>query len=183
MTDTRIPSANPRSFFRGKRAKSAAAMAALAGLSALFPALAGPPKPADSFAHRYTPVYGETAGKPNLALMVHAPSFPTLIAAQVDLTACCTPSGVIGGIHQGAKATLLGAAAGQPVRFELSAGARVSLRVGDQSIDTGLPAAQARPMASLVANGNNALITLSDRLVHNGKRGYSPRVAASYIDT
>jgi hypothetical protein len=158
-------------------------MAALAGLSALFPALAGPPKPADSFAHKYTPVYGETVGKPNLALMVHAPSFQTLIEAQPDQAAGSAPSGVIGGIHQGAKATVVGAAAGQPVRFELTAGTRVILRVGDQSIDTGLLAAQARPMASLVANGNNALITLSDRVAHYGKRGYSPRVAASYIDT
>ena len=57
------------------------------GSPRLFPALAGPPQPGDSFAHKYTPVYGETAGKTNLALMVHAPSFQTLIEAQPDQAA------------------------------------------------------------------------------------------------
>jgi hypothetical protein len=86
MTDTRIPSANPRYFFRCRRAICAVTMAAMAGLSALFPALAGPPQPGESFAHKYTPVYGETVGKINLALMVRAPSFQTLIEAQFPVT-------------------------------------------------------------------------------------------------
>ena len=38
-------------------------------------------------------------------------------------------------------------------------------------------------MASLVAEGNNGLVTLSDRATYNGKRGYRPKVAGSYIDT
>ena len=48
---------------------------------------------------------------------------------------------------------------------------------------TGLLAAQARPMASLVEQGNNGLVTLTDRITHNGKRGYRPQVATSYLDT
>ena len=93
MTDTRIPRRNPRYFFRGRRAISAVTLAAMAGLSALFPALAGPPLPGDSFAHKYTPVYGEAAAKTHLALMVHAPSFQTLIEAQPDPAAGMPPSG------------------------------------------------------------------------------------------
>ncbi len=48
---------------------------------------------------------------------------------------------------------------------------------------TGLQAAQARPMATLVEQGNNGLVTLTDRVTHDGKRGYKPRVATSYLDT
>jgi len=48
---------------------------------------------------------------------------------------------------------------------------------------TGLLPAQARPMASLVEQDNNGLVTLTDRVSHGGKRGYRPQVAMSYLDT
>ena len=77
----------------------------------------------------------------------------------------------------------VGAAAGQPVRFAYRPGGRIILSIGDQSIVTGLLAAQARPMASLIAEGNNGLVGLNDSVTRNGKRGYRPKVASSYVDT
>jgi hypothetical protein len=77
----------------------------------------------------------------------------------------------------------IGAAAGHPVRFECHPGGRIILWIGDESIETGLLAAHARPMASFVEEGNNGLVGLNDAATRNGKRGYSPKVAGSYIDT
>jgi hypothetical protein len=72
----------------------------------------------------------------------------------------------------------------QPVRFEYRAGGSIILRVGDQSIVTGLLAAQSRPMASFVDQGNNGLVGLNDTVTYNGgKHGYRPKVAGSYVDT
>jgi hypothetical protein len=116
-------------------------------------------------------------------LIVHAPSFRALIETQATGLLGSTPKGLIGGIHQGAKAVTLGAATGQPVRFEHSPGGPIVLRVGSRSIVTGLQAAQARPMASFVQEGNNGLVTLTDRVTHGGKRGYIPQIALSYLDT
>ena len=69
------------------------------------------------------------------------------------------------------------------MRFTYTPEGSVILSVGDRSLVTGLQAAQARPMAGLVQQGNNGLVTLTDRVTHNGKRGYRPHVAASYLDT
>jgi hypothetical protein len=89
----------------------------------------------------------------------------------------------IGGIHQGKRAVTVGAAAQQPVRFACHPGGSISLCVGDQFIVTDLLAAQARPMASFVEDGDNGLVGLNDSVTRNGKRGYRPKVAGSYIDT
>jgi hypothetical protein len=117
MTFTRNPGANPRPFVRSGRAIGAVMMAAMAGLPALFPVLADPPKPGVPFARKYTPVNGDTEGKINSPLMVRTASFQTLIENQSNGVIAGNPPGVIGGIHQGRKAVVVGAAAGQPVRL------------------------------------------------------------------
>ena len=78
---------------------------------------------------------------------------------------------------------MVGLAALQPVRFEYRPGDRIILHVGDRTVDTGLQAAQARPMASVVANRSNGLVSLNDVAVCDGKVVYRPKVAGSYIDT
>ena len=90
---------------------------------------------------------------------------------------------LVGGIHQGAKAVTIGAAPDKPVRFTFHPRGQIILSVGEKSIETGLLAAQARPIASFVAEGNNGLVGLNDPANHNGKRGYSPKFARSFIDT
>jgi hypothetical protein len=115
--------------------------------------------------------------------VVQAPSFKALIETQTSGLPGSAPHGLIGGIHQGAKAVTLGSANGQPVRFTYTPEGSIILSVGDRSMVTGLHAAHTRPMASLVEHGNNGLVTLTHRVTHNGKRGYKPEVAASYLDT
>jgi len=183
MTYIRNPGAVPRTLVRRSRAGGAVMMAAMVGLSTLIPALADPPKLGGLFAHKYNPLHIDTMPKANLALMLHASSFQTLVETLVNGVPGSTQPGLIGGIHQGKKAVTVGAAAGQPVRFEYRPGGRISFWIGDQSIVTGLLAAQARPMASLVEEGNNGLVALNDAVNRNGKRGYRPKVAGSYIDT
>ena len=184
MTYNRNPGTKPRSFDRIIRAKGAVVIAAMFSLSALIPALADPPKPGTLFAHKYTPVRVDTTAKADLALMLRAPSFPTLVQTGVNgLPGIITRRDLIGGIHQGKTAVTIGAAAGQPVRFAYRPGGPIILWVGEKSFATGLLAAQARPMASLVEEGNNGLVAISDRATHNGKRGYKPKVAGSFIDT
>jgi hypothetical protein len=38
-------------------------------------------------------------------------------------------------------------------------------------------------MALFIAEGNNAIVTLSERASHEGKSGFRPKMAAPYIDT
>jgi hypothetical protein len=178
------PGARRRTSVQSSRAASAVIMAVMVGLSALIPALAdSPPKVVGRFAHKYKPLYIDTIPKAKLALLLHAPSFQTLVETRSSGLPGFTRQDLLGGIHQGMKAVTIGAAAGQPVRLEYRREGRILLRIGDQSIVTGLLAAQARPMASFVAEGNNGLVGLNDPATHNGKRGYSPKVARSYIDT
>jgi hypothetical protein len=183
MTYIRNPGAEPRTFVCSSRATGAVMMAAMVGLSTLIPTLADPPKLGGPFAHKYNPLYIDTMAEANLALMLHASSFETLIETQANGVPGITRQDLIGGIHQGKKAVTVGAAAGQPVRFECRPGGRIIVWIGDQSIVTGLLAVQARPMASFVAEGNNGLVGLNDSVTRNGKRGYRPKVAGSYIDT
>ena len=84
MTYIRNPGAEPRTFVCSRRVKGAVMMAAMVGLSTLIPALADPPKPGELFAHKYNPLYIDTMAKANLALMLHASSFQTLVETQVN---------------------------------------------------------------------------------------------------
>jgi hypothetical protein len=181
MTYFQTPLAEPRRFPQIKRAAAEVLMVALVGLSATTAALAGDPQKVTEFAHKYVRLYNVTSTVPTL--IVHAPSFKALLESQTHGVVSSTTQGLIGGIHQGTKAVTVGVAKGQPVRFEYSPGGPVVLKVGGQSIVTGLLAAHARPMASLVEQGNNGLVTITDRVTHRGKRGYRPEVAASYLDT
>jgi hypothetical protein len=183
MTYIRKPDAEPRTTVCSRRALGAVMMAALVGLSTPIQSPADPPKQAELFARKFIPLYVDTVAKADLALMLRASSFQTLVETQVNGVPGSTRPELIGGIHQGKKAMTVGLAAGQPVRFECQPGGRIIFRIGDQSIVTGLTAAQARPMASLVEEGNNGLVGLNDRVTHNGKRGYRTKVARSYIDT
>ncbi len=183
MNHIRNRGAEPRPLVCRSRPLGALMLAAMVGFSTLIPVLADPPKPGVEFARKYDAFSINTVSKANLTLMLHAPSFQTLIEAQANGIRGSIRPDLLGGIHQGTKAVTVGAAAGQPVRFEYRPGGRISLWIGDQSIDTGLLAAQARPMASLVDEGNNGLVALNDSFTHNFKRGYRPRIAGSYVDT
>ena len=155
----------------------------MVGLLALVPVLADPPKPGGLFAHKYKPLSIDTTAKPSPALMLARPSFQSLVETRANGLIGSIRQDLIGGIHQGTKAVKIGAAAGRPVRFEYRLGGRIILSVGEQSIVTGLLAAQARPMASFVEEGNNGLVGLNDPVTSHGKRGFRPKVAGSYIDT
>jgi hypothetical protein len=184
MMYNRNAGTEPRSSVRSGRAKGAVMMAAMLSLSALIPALADPPKPGALFAHKYNPVHFDTMARADLALMLRAPSFPTLVQTGVNgLPGIITRRDLIGGIHQGKTAVTIGAAAGQPIRFAYRPGGPIILWVGEKSFVTGLLAAQARPLASFVEEGNNGLVGLNDPATRNGKRGYRPKVAGSFIDT
>jgi hypothetical protein len=183
MTYIRKPGAAPRPLRQSRRAVGEALMVAIVGLSAMIPAQADPPRKVVEFAHKYVPVYNDSGASAIPPLVVQAPFLKTLIETQTNGILGTTRQGLIGGIHQGTKAVTVGAAAGQPVRFEYTPGGCIVLSVGGQSIVTGLLAAQARPMASLVEKGNNGLVTLTDRATYSGKHGYRPQVAVSYLDT
>ena len=177
----RIATAIPRRFTWSRRASGGTLMVAVIGLSAMISAQAEPQEKATAFAHKYVAAYKDAGAIP--ALMVHAPSFKALIETQTSGLPGSAPFALIGGIHQGSKAVTLGAAKGQLVRFTYTPDGSIILSVGGRSIVTGLQAAQARPMTSLVEQGNNGLVTLTDRVTQNGKRGFKPRVATSYLDT
>jgi hypothetical protein len=181
MTHNDNSSARPQRLTPNRRAAGEVLLAATIGLSAMISARAEPRQNVTAFAHKYVPVYNNASAISTLT--VHAPSFRALIETQASGLPGSSPHGLIGGIHQGAKAMTVGAAAGQPVRFECSPEGSIVLWVGGRSKVTGLLAAQARPMASLVEKNNNGLVTLTERVNHNGKRGYRPQVATSYLDT
>jgi hypothetical protein len=183
MTYIRNPEAAPRAFVRSRRAVGEVLMVAIIGLLSMIPAQADPPKKVGEFAHKYVPVYNDSGASAIPTLVVQAPSVKTLIETQTKGLLGATRQGLIGGIHQATKAVTVGAAAGKPVRFEYTAGGCIVLSVGAQSIVTGLIAAHARPMASLVEEGNNGLVTLTDRAIYSGKHGFRPQVAVSYLDT
>jgi hypothetical protein len=167
--------------FTQARAAGVVLLVAMIGLSTMMSAAALAHEKVTAFAHKYVPFYSDESTISSLT--VHAPSFRALIETQASGIPGSTPRGLIGGVHQGAKAVTVGAAAGQRVRFEYSPGGPIVLRVGDRSMVTGLLAAQASPMARLVEQGNNGLVTLTDLVTHGGKRGYRPQVAMSYLDT
>ena len=152
-------------------------------ISTLIPALAEPPKAGGLFAHKYNILHADTMAKANLALMLHASSFQALVESQVNGLPGIARRDLIGGIHQGKMAVTVGAAVGQPVRFECRQGGLITLSIGHKSIETGLLAAHARPLASFITEGKNGLIGLNDSVTRNGKRGYRPQIAGSYIDT
>jgi hypothetical protein len=181
MTYSGNSGAMPRRFTQARAAVGEVLLVAMIGLSAMISARAEPQEKVTAFAHKYVPVYNDTSAISTLT--IHAPSFRAMIETQANGLLGSTPHRLIGGIHQGATAVTVGAAAGQPVRFEYTPGGSIVLWVGGQSIVTGLLAAQARPMASLVGKGNNGLVSLTDRVTHSGKRGYKPQVAMSYLDT
>ncbi len=185
MIAIRTTRSQPWALLRLVRASGALLLAAMVGLSGQIPALAGSPTDGAPFAHGYVTLYFDGITKANLALTLREPSFPKLVETrQLGLPGFARQNFlVIGGIHQAAKAVTIGAAAGEPVRFSYRPGKRIILSVGEKSIETGLLAAHVRPMASFVEEGNNGLIGLNDRATHNGKSGYSPKVAPSYIDT
>jgi hypothetical protein len=158
----------------------------MVGLSAMFPALADPTKQA-IFAHKYIASYANTMARASL-LMLSAPLFEPLVENHVSAVPGTIQQEAPGGIHQGAKAQRVGGATGQPIRFEYnpleSTRNRIILRVGDRTLITGLLVSQASPMASLVAEGNNGLISLKSGLVDDrGKKVRIPQIARSYIDT
>jgi hypothetical protein len=183
MTYIRNPGADPRTIARSSRAAGVAMMAAMVGLSAVLPALADPPKPAELFARKYNPLYIDTVADVKPALILRAASFQALVESRVNGVPGSIRQDLIGGIHQGKKAVTIGAAARKPVRFEYDPGGRIIFQIGNQSIVTDLLPAQARPMASFVAESNYDLVGLNDTVTRNGKRGYRPNVARSYIDT
>ncbi len=181
MTHRGNPGAMPRRFAEYSRAAGSLLIVAAIGLSAMISVQAEAEEKVTAFAHKYAPLYNNTSTVPTL--MVNAPSFTALMESQASGLPGSARHGLIGGIHQGATAVTVGAAKGQPVRFEYTPGGSIVLSAGGRSLVTGLLAAQARPMASLVEKGNNGLVTLTDRVTHNGKRGYRPQVASSYLDT
>jgi hypothetical protein len=183
MTSIRTSGAESQPCLRRSRFVDGLMMVVLVELSALTSALADPPKPAEVFAHKYVALDVLARESNDPVLMLRAPSFRTLIDTQPSRIPGTKRQGLIDGIHQGAKAVAVGAAAGQPVRFECSPEGRVVLWVGNQSLVTGLLAAQARPMASVVETGNNGLVTLTDPDNQNGKRGYKSQIAGPYLDT
>jgi hypothetical protein len=181
MTHSGNPGAMPRRFAENSQAAGNLLIVAVIGLSAAISVQAEAEEKVTAFAHKYAPVYNNTSAAPTL--MVSAPSFTALMESQASGLPGSARHGLIGGIHQGATAVTAGAAKGQPVRFEYTPGGSIVLSAGGRSLDTGLVAAQARPMALLVEKGNNGLVTLADRVTHSGKRGYRPQVASSYLDT
>ncbi len=181
MTYSGNTCAMPRRLTRSTRAVGATLLVAVIGLASMISAQAEAEEEGTAFAHKYVPIYKDKSTMPSL--MVRAPSFKALIETQASGLPGSAPHGLIGGIHQGAKAVTLGAAKGQLVRLTYTPDGSIILSVGDRSIVTGLQAAQARPMARLVEKGNNGLVTLTDRVTHNGKHGYRPQVATSYLDT
>ena len=183
MTYIRNPGARPRSFVVSSRALCVSLFAAAIWLSTLMPAMADPPKPVELFARKYNPNYIDTDAKASPALVLRSSSFQTVLETQVSGLPGFIRQDPIGGIHQGTTAVLVGSSAGKPVRFKYRAGGSIIFRVGDQSIVIGLLAAQARPMASLVEQGNNGLVGINESVNVIGKRGYRPKVAGSYIDT
>jgi hypothetical protein len=163
-----------------------AMMVAMVGLSAVFPALADPTKQA-IFAHKYIASYANTMARASM-LMLIAPQFEPLVANRVSAVPGSTQQEVPGGIHQGKVAQTDTGLAGEPVRFEYSpsasSGNRIILRVGDRTLVTGLLVAHAFPMASLVAEDNNGLISVKNGgHDEQGKRVLIPKLAKSYIDT
>jgi hypothetical protein len=99
MTHIRNPGAEHRTFVRSSRAVGAVMMAAMVGLSTLIPALADPPKLRGLFAHKYNPFYIDTVTKANLALMLHVPSFQTLVETRGNGLPGKTRPDILGGIH------------------------------------------------------------------------------------
>ena len=172
------PSFNP-----GSGAAGAVMVATIVVLFPFVPALADDSKPGASFAHKYFPSYADTIAPASLELKLCAPSFKRLVETNPNALPGIAQQAVPGGIHQGNTAVTVGPAAFQPVRFEYSPGDRTVLRVGDRTVDTGLLAAQARPMASFVANRNNGLVNLNDVAVRDGNVVYRPKVAGPYINT
>jgi hypothetical protein len=183
MTYNRSSERKLRTFVRSHRAFGLVTMTAMVTLSTPIPALADPPKPVALFARKFIPLYNDPEPQSDRALVLRASSFQTLVETQVDGVPGSTRQGLIGGIHQANKAVTTGAAAGQPVRFAYRPDGRIIFRIGDQSLVTDLAVAQARPMASLVEEGNNGLVGLNERIRHKGRRGYRAKVAGSYIDT
>jgi hypothetical protein len=183
MTSKRNEGAAARLLACTRRFISGATTVVMIGLSCAIPAIAESPKPPVVFAHKYRPLAITATALANPALLLRAPSFQAVIEQPAAGAARGNAQGLIGGIHQGAKAVAVGAAAGQRVRLEYRAPGQIILNVGDQSAVTGLSAVQARPMASLVERDNNALVTVSDPATHRGKRGFQPRLAESYLDT
>jgi hypothetical protein len=181
MTHTANVGEMPPRLTQSNRAVGEVLLVALIGLSAMISAPAAAHEKVTSFAHKYVPVYNDTSAISTL--FVQDPAFTSLIETRASGLLGTTPRGLLGGIHQGAKAVTVGTVTGQRVRFEYSPGGSIVLWVGGRSMVTGLLAAQARPMASLVEEGNNGLVTLTDRVTHGGKRGYRPQVALSYLDT
>jgi hypothetical protein len=179
MTHSGNPGAIPRCFAANSRAVAILLIVAAIGISPVISVQAE--EKVTAFAHKYAPVYNNTSAVPTL--MVNAPSFAALMETQASGLPGSARHGLIGGIHQGATAVTVGAVKGQPVRFEYTPGRSIVLSAGGRSLVTGLVAAQARPMASLVEKGNNGLVTITDRVTHSGKRGYRPQVASSYLDT
>jgi hypothetical protein len=163
---------------RGGTAGSLAILAILAVVSAR----AEPPSSA-LFARKYKPFPVDSMPGTRLALFLRAPSFETLVQTQGAAVLGSNARGIIGGIHQARKAEVVGPAAGQALRLKYSAEGSVLLWVADRSLVTGLKAAQARPLAAFVAEGNNGLVGLNDPATHQGKQGYRPKVASSYVDT
>src|SRR5262249_10769904 len=125
--------------------------------------------------------YHDTSGASTLA--AHEPSFQTLLQSQSSGLPGIAPQGLIGGIHQGASAVTAGAVQGQPARFEYRPDGAIVFTVGGHSLRTALRAAQARSISSLVEERNNALVSLTDHITRNGKRGFRPQIAKSYLDT
>jgi hypothetical protein len=183
MRYAREEGAKPPSFDPGPGALAAVMVATIVTLVPLVPALAHDPKSGASFAHAYFPSYAGTVAPASLELKLFAPSFKKLVETNTSVLPGSAQHAVPGGIHQGNIAVMVGLAALQPVRFEYRPGDRIILHVGDRTVDTGLQAAQARPMASFVANRSNGLVSLNDVAVCDGKVVYRPKVAGSYIDT
>ncbi len=181
MTYIRNLGGELRQFSRSKRSANKAMMTAMAVFLITAAAQAGPPKNVAEFAHKYIPVYNDTnAVRP---LTVIARSFTALIENQSSALLGSTRPDLIGGVHQATKAVTVDKAVGLPLRLEYSREGRTVLCVGGQSLVTGLTAAQAHPMASFVEEGYNGLVTLTERDTYNGKRGFRPQFAASYLDT
>ena len=179
MMYAREQGAKPPSFDPGSGALAAVMVATMVMLMPLVPALADDPKLGASFAHVYLPSYADTVAPASLELKLFAPSFKRLVEKNTSALPGSAQHAVPGGIHQGNIAVMVSLAALQPVRIEYRPGDRIILQVGGRTVDTGLQAAQARPMASFVANRSNGLVSLDDVAVRDGNVVYRPKVARS----
>ena len=103
MTNRENTCAMPRRSTRSRRAVGETFLVAMIGLSAMISAQAKAQEKATAFAHKYVAAHKDISPAPTL--MVHAPTFTSLIETQTSgLPGKRSPLVSSVGIHQGSKA-------------------------------------------------------------------------------